>query len=225
MLICDQVIKKDLSEVLISVIKSEFIFFKIEREVFGINTVALEEKLFCEAPKALDAVDMAGAVGEVFLVIDREVLSEALKITVAGEFVGVKDGTLDGVGLDFAHEGFFGAVGHDHRADPAVAFQQPEHRHFTCRTASTPSLAMAAKVGLIDFDLAKQLATLRLGQIRENLAVSPERCIGRRIGHSDVFGRMVCTGLEHKRPQQRPLPLLLRIAPLPPTSRTLPLAA
>lgn len=218
-------IKEDLDKVFISVIKPEFIFFKIEGKMFGINPVAFEEKLLGVAPEALDSVDVTGALGEVFLMIDRKVFSEALEVAVAGKFIGVEDGTLHGIGLDFAHKGFLGAVGHDHRTNPAVALQEPEYRHFTSRTASAPPLAATTKIRLIDFDLAEQFTAFSFGQIGKHLSESTECRIGRWIGYSDTLGCMIGTGLEHKRTQQRPLPLLLCIAPLSAASRALPLAA
>ena len=187
--------------------------------------MAFEEKLLCEAPESFDSVDMAGALGKVFLMIDREVLSEALKVAVTGKLIGVEDSALDGIGLDFAHKRFLGAVGHDDRTDSAVAFQQPEYRHFTSCTASAFSFAATTKIGLIDLDLAEQLAAFRFGQIGKHLPESAERRIGRWIGYSDALGCMIGTGLEHKRTQQCPLLLLLLITPFTAASRALPLAA
>ena len=123
--------------------------------------------------KPSGAVDVARAAGEDFLVVDREVFAVALEVVVAPELVGAIDRALDRVGPDLGHEGFLGAVGHDHAVDLAAPLQQAENTHFPRRSPAALPLAASAEAAFVGLDLAAERRPFPFGLFPEALPPGP----------------------------------------------------
>lgn len=145
--------------------------FQVHREmIFGDAPIIVQDMLG-KTPEALNAVDMVlAAVGQGFGVVQAVVLAPALQGVVAAEGVGVVDRALPGVLSDVGHEFIGSNPLHHLGVHPAVALQKAENNALSGRTPPALALPPAAEVGLVNLDLAFQLAGLQLGHVVHCLA-------------------------------------------------------
>jgi hypothetical protein len=131
----------------------ELHFFQVKREPFLGDAMELDEPLFGVAPEALNAVDVDLAVAKMFTVvkIDMPVATEHKGI-IAFEFVRVNNAPapnhLDGQ----VKQGFGFDVLNSLHMDTAVSLEDAEYWNLIKGPASTFPLALASKVGLVQFD-------------------------------------------------------------------------
>ena len=148
-----------------------FHLLKIHREMILGNPSVVVQDMLCKTPKSLYAIDVILAViGKRFAVVEPMVLSQTLQRVVAPERVRVVDRSLSGMRSDVGHQ-FIGRDSfHDLRIDPSIAFQKAEYNAFPGSSPSALPLAPAAKVGLVNLNLAFELARLKLGHMVDGLA-------------------------------------------------------
>ena len=102
--------------------------------------------------------------------VNRMMLPLAFEGLIAAKGIGVVDRALAGLGPDMAHQ-FLGT----HRFDdlgiaPPIPLQQAEYDAFARRPPASLTLTPAAEVGLVQLDLALELAALQLGDVVQHLA-------------------------------------------------------
>ena len=139
-------------------------FFKIHREVIFGNSAIIVQNMFRITPKSFNAVNMIFAfVGKRLAVVQPMVFAQPLQGVVAPEGVGVIDRSFSGMLSDMTHQLFSGHLFHHLGIHPAVAFQKPKYNAFAGRSTASLAFAPAAKVGLINLNLAFQFTRLKFG--------------------------------------------------------------
>lgn len=123
---------------------------------FG-DAVVLDEPFLGPAPESLQAVDVDLAGGENLAVIHFQVpISTEHQAVVTFKLIGIDNGTSADL-LDREPQQRFGRhIGNHGNVNNPVPLQDPEDRDLTGRSAATITLALAAKVALIQFDLTAQ---------------------------------------------------------------------
>jgi len=151
-----------------------------------------------EAPKALDAIDVVLAYGQLMsLMVDAEMflIAHIDQTVVTGPTVGVDDRLEANTAQNGLAERLSPAVGDDLGIDIAVALEDAKHD----RLASRPTAALApdatrAEVTLIDFDFPGE-GVLRLtpaGHLASQFEVNRVPRPYRKTGHSGRFaGRQI----------------------------------
>ena len=124
-----------------------------------------------KTPKSFNAVDMIlAAVGKGLAVVQPVVLSPTPERVVAAERIGVVDRSFSRMLSDMGHEFIGRDLLHDLRIDPPVSLQKPKYNAFSGSASSALPLAPAAEIGLVDLNLALQLARLKLRDMVDRLA-------------------------------------------------------
>ena len=139
------------------VIPAPFGFFEMEEEELWSDAAQFDEAKLGVAPKALNAVDVIFATGElVFMMMNAAVFVTAKEQAVITEpSVGIDRGFGKNLSLDDRLQLCPGAVFHHAGEDLPAAFEQPDHRRLATRPASPPAPhAPGAKVGFVDLDFA-----------------------------------------------------------------------
>ena len=157
------------------------------------------------------------------LVVHGEVFAVAPEVVVAAELVGVVDRALDRMVPDLGHEGFLGAIGHDHAVDLAAPLQKAENTHFSRRSPAALAFAPAVEVALVGLDLAAERRPFTLALFPEALppgaVVAPHGRVADPQGPSGVVGGRS----QHEGFEDLPLETPLFIAPLAAAAGALPL--
>lgn len=154
---------KEFKQVVSAMIKSILHLFKIHgKMIFGNPSIVVQD-MFGKTPKAFNAVYVVFrlSIDQMFRMINLVMFSPALQGVVASELVGVIDRPLPCLLSDNRHQFLSRDSLHNSCIHPAIAFQKAKYNAFAFCPASTPSLASAAKVALVHFNLARQLATLQ----------------------------------------------------------------
>ena len=144
---------------------------KIHREMILGNPSVVVQDMLCKTPKSLYAIDVILAViGKRFAVVEPMVLPQTLQRVVTAKGVRVVDRSLSGMRSDVGHQLIGRDSFHNLRIDPSIAFQKAEYNAFPGSSPSALPLAPAAKVGLVNLNLAFELARLKLGHMVDGLA-------------------------------------------------------
>ncbi len=128
------------------------------------NAAIVIQDMLRKAPKPLNAVNVIFRflVDHALRVIDLVMLSPALQRIVALELVRVVDRPFPRFLFDNSHE-LLSRDPLDHpRVDPPIALQKAKNDAFALCSSSALSFSPAAKVALIHFNLARELAALKL---------------------------------------------------------------
>ena len=149
-----------------------------------------------KTPESFNAVDMILAmIGQGLRVIQTMVLAPATKGVVAPEGVGVIDRPLSGVFPDMGHELIGSHSFHHLGIHPAVALQKPEYNAFSGSPSAALPFPPAAKVGIVNLNLAFELAGLKLGHMVDRLSQAlvdaAHRLIVKPEVHADAIGRLL----------------------------------
>ena len=158
------------------VVKSPLTFFQKQPKMLFRNTIEFPHVTLCLVPKILDAVDVVLLVRKELGVVDPKVLEvRNIQRIVAFPAVGINDAVRNDLTLDDWHQGLGAGIGNDLRVDPSTTLQQPENRDFSSSAASPFAFTPAAKVGLVNFDLATENhVSLLLKSISDNLTQAVE---------------------------------------------------
>ena len=180
--------------------------FKIHRKMILGNPAIIVQNMFRIAPKPFNAVDMIFAfVGKCLAVMQPMVLAPALQRVVAPKGVGVVHGPFSGMRSDMGHKLISGHLFHNLGIHSAIALQKPEYDAFSGCAPSALALPPAAKVRLVNFNLALQFACLKLRHMVDRLAqalVDTGHCL---IVHAEIDGYAVGRLLLVKAGQDRNL--------------------
>ena len=146
--------------------------FKIHRKVIFGNSPIIIQDMFSKTPKPFNAVNviLGTFVDQVFVVRDFVMLATTFERIVASESVGKIDGTFSGFLSDDVHQ-FRSRHALNHpRINPAVALQKAKNNAFALSASSSLTFPFAAKVALVQFNLAGKLATLEFGRVINQLS-------------------------------------------------------
>src|SRR3989344_2069542 len=135
-------------------------FLKIHRKVIFGNPPVIVQHMFGKTPKTLNAVNviLGLLVDQLFRVINFVVFAPALQGIVASKPVGVVNRALPGLLADDRHQ-FLGRDPLDNSSvDSPIALQQAKNNTFTSSASPAPTFPSAAKIGLVQLNLALQLA-------------------------------------------------------------------
>ena len=158
-------------QIFVSMIVTEFHFFKIHRKMIFGNSAVIVQNMFRITPKSFNAINMILAVvGKRFAVVQSVVFAQTLQGVVAAESIGVVHRPLSRVGLDMGHQFVGRDLLHYFSVDPSIALQKAKNNAFSRRSAATLALSPAAKVGLVNLYLAFQLARLQFSDMIDRFA-------------------------------------------------------
>lgn len=176
-------------------VESVLHLFKIHRKVIFGNSSVIVQNMLCITPKSLNAVDMVlAAIGKGFAVVQAMVLAEPVQRVVAAEGIGVINRPFSGMLSDMGHE-FVSRYPLNHlRIYPAIPLQKPKYNAFACRAPSTLALASAAEVGLVNLNLAFELARFQFRHMINRFAQALVHSGDRLVVHADI-GRQAIGGL------------------------------
>ena len=123
--------------------------------------------MFGKTPKPLDAVNviLGAFVDHTFVVRNGVMLAETFQGIVASKFVSVVDRSFSSFLPDDVHQLFSGYSLDNPRIYPAITLQKAKYNAFTPCATSTLSFAPAAKIALVHFNLAGELAALKLRHV------------------------------------------------------------
>ena len=153
-------------------IESVLHFFKIHRKVVLGNPAVIIQNMFGKTPKSFDAVNVifCSFIDQCFRVVHGVMFSKSFERIVAPERIGVVDRTLSRFLADDAHKLFFAHMLDNPCVHPSIALQKAENNAFTLRSTSTLSLASAAEVRLVEFNLAREFLALQFCHMIDRLA-------------------------------------------------------
>ena len=185
--------KKQFEKILSPVIKSILHFLKIHRKVIFGNSPVIVQDMLGKRPESLDAVNMilGAPIHQRFTVTDRMMLAQSLQGIVAAEGVSIVYCALPGLLPDDCHQFFLGDMLHNLRVDLAIAFQKAKNDIFALSSSAAHALASAAKVALIHFNLAIELAAVQLGNMVDGLAQALVQAGDRLIIHAKVMSQTI----------------------------------
>jgi hypothetical protein len=134
---------------------SKLHLFKVKREPFFGHAVELDKPLFCETPKALDAVDVNLAAGKMFLVVNLDMpVSAEHQSVVAPEFVGVNDAaSSDHFDRKIKQRLGFDVTYHFH-VDLSVSLEDSEYGDLAGGASPALAFSSSAEITFVKFDLA-----------------------------------------------------------------------
>src|SRR5690606_37734722 len=101
---------------------------------------------------------------------DRMVLAESAQGAITPEGIGVVDRALAGARLDVIHQDLGGDRLDDLGVDPSFPLEKAENDALAGGTSTTSAFTPAAEIGLVQFDLALELAALQLAQVEQGFA-------------------------------------------------------
>src|SRR5579862_1420920 len=183
-----------------SMIEAEFHLMEEQAEVLLEPAVVELQPPFGKAPEVLNSVDMRLADSEGVLVVNPSVIKTfQMQAAIRRPLVGINHRLRLDVGLDGPVQT---AAIHRLRKDHAhlsAALQQAKYRHFAAGAASPFAFAMSAKVALIHFHLAGELAQLgqclALDRLPQKGVVTQNRLASKR----QIRRR---SGCRHQQPEQ-----------------------
>lgn len=147
-------------DALMAVIEAIFRFFQVKVKRMLGHPVELHQATLGIAPKALDAVDVNAAPGElVVAVADPQMFVKAdiHQPVIAAPAVRVNHAGNIGLASDDGLKDDLGGIGNDFGINVLAAFEQTkDHRFLTCATATKSANTARSKVRLIGFELTAQ---------------------------------------------------------------------
>ena len=189
-------VEEQLEQILSAMVESVLDLFQIHGEMVLGNATVIVQDMLGKTPEPLNPVDMVlAAIGQCLGMVQAMVLAPAFQRVVAPEGVGVVDRALPRVLPDVSHQFIGGHPFHDFGVDPAIALQKAEYNAFPGGSSPALALAPAAEVGLVNFNLAFQLARLKLGHVVDRLAQALVHAAHRLIVEpevgADAIGRLL----------------------------------
>src|SRR5674476_308010 len=138
-----------------------FDFFQIHWKVIPRYAPIVVQNMFSITPKTFNAIDMVFGLFtyKVFGMINHHMFSISLQRLIPTKRIGEIDRSLAGMRLDMSHQSLCRNRLHNLGVHPPIPLQQAEYDAFTSCATPTLPFANAAKVGLIQLDLAGQLGT------------------------------------------------------------------
>ena len=145
-------------------------------------------------PKSLNPVNMilGTLIDHMLLVFNGMVLAQPFEGIVASKLVRKVHRALSCFLSDDSHEFFSGNPLNNSRIYPSIAFQKAKYNAFTPGTTSALSLASAAEVALVELNLARQFASLKLGHMIDCLSQSLIHSRNRLIISTKIVSQFVC---------------------------------
>ncbi len=168
-------------------------FFKIHRKMKFGNSSIIVQNMFGKTPETLNAVDVIfrSFVDHVFFVLNSVMFTQPLQRIVTSEFVREIDRAFPCFLSDDVHE-FDGRDSlYNSRIYPPIALQKAENDAFALRATSALTLAPAAKVGLVHFNLAGEFSSLQLHRMIDRLTQVLVYSGHRLVVHSKIVGKFV----------------------------------
>jgi len=149
--------------------------------------------MFSKTPKSLDTVNviLGALVDHGFVVRNGMMFAKTLQGIVASKFVSVIDRSFSRFLPDDIHQ-FFGGHSFDNpRIYPAIVLQKAKYNTFTLCSASAFSFASAAKVALVHFNLAGELAALKLRYVVDRFSQALVHSRHRLIINIEIVSQFV----------------------------------
>ena len=163
-------------------------FLKIHRKMIFGNTTIVVQDMLRKTPKSFNAINMVLGllVDQCLRVVDRMVLPQTLEGIVAPKRVGVVDRTLPRFLPDDGHKFFFRDMLHHSRIYSSIALHEAKYDAFTSCSTSSLSLASAAEVRLVQFDLSFQLFAFKFCHMVDRFAKALVHSAYRLIVHIKI---------------------------------------
>ena len=155
------------------------------------NSMILQQPFFSKRPEALQTIDMTPTPGKLNAMIDSQMLPIKLQRLIGLEPVRVEDTPLFRTLPDLGHQSLGRDIVHYGGENPALALQHTKDLHFPSGATASNTLAFAAKVTLIAFDLTRQLPEILIKILYDLLAVLHVPAANLGIAVSQIFGRLV----------------------------------
>ena len=178
-------------DALMTVIEAILRFFQVKIKRMLGHPVELHQATLGITPKALDAVDVNVASGElVVAVVDPQMLVKADidQAVIAAPAVRVNHAGNIGLASDDGLKDDLGGIRNDFRINVLAAFEQTkDHRLLTRATAAKSANPARSKVGLIGFELTAQRRDL-LAVVGKPTANAQINGVDRAKRHAAEFG-------------------------------------
>src|SRR3989338_4604421 len=152
-------------------IKSALHFFKIHREMIFGNTSIVVQNMFRKTPKSLNTVNVIfrSFIDQCFRMAHSVMLAKTFERVVTPKGISIVDRSLPCLLPDDGHEFFFTHMLNNSCINPSIAFQKAENDALASCATSSLSFTPAAKVGLVQLDLAFQFFTFELCHMIDRL--------------------------------------------------------
>jgi hypothetical protein len=185
---------KEFEQIVFPVVESVLHFFKIHGKMIFGNSPIIVQDMLRVTPKSFNAVNviLGALVHQMSFMLHCMMLTQPFKGIVASELVRKIYRTLSRFLSDDGHE-FLGGDSFNHsRVDSSIALQKAKNNAFTLRTTSALALASAAKVALVQFNLPRQFAALKLSHMIDRLSESLVHSRHRLVVYVQVVRQFVC---------------------------------
>ncbi len=160
-----------------------------EADVFLVSAMIHLQPAFSKAPEVFDAVDVGLAFAEGFVMVDADMVKAMnTEPVVDVESVGIHPRLRLYMDLYRALERLPVYPPGEDDPDLAVSLQKPEYRDFAARASSTPALALAAEVRLVNLDFTRKLLQLALSVIGQLLPYASVVAKHRVPVYAEVLG-------------------------------------
>jgi hypothetical protein len=146
-----------------------FNFFQIHWKVIPRYAPIVVQNMFSITLKPFNPGDMVFGLftHEAFGMINHHMFSVSLQRLIPTKCIGAVDRSLAGMRLDMSHERLCRDRLHDLGVDPSIPLQQAEYDAFASRSTTPLPLTDSAEVGLIQFDLSRQLGTFQFSSMKQ----------------------------------------------------------
>lgn len=124
------------------------------------DAVVLSQMPLGLVPEVFDAVDVVSmAIGELSLMVDPAMAkARDIELIVGEVAIGIDHGIQHYLGVYDGNHGRPRRIRQHLGVDPLAALEDAEHRHLARRSAASLASAAAAKIALVDLDLAPDRA-------------------------------------------------------------------
>ena len=143
-----------------AVIKAKFSLLQVQIKSVPWHAIELRQAAFGITPKALDAVNVNTAPGElVVAMVDPQVLVKTHidQAVIAAPAVGVNHAGDVGLASDNGLQDGFGGIGNNFRVNVLTSLEQPEHDRLLTRSSPPkPAYPAWSEIGFIGFELTAQ---------------------------------------------------------------------
>lgn len=152
---------------MVPIIISKFHFFQVQRKLFFRYAMELGQTLFGITPKSFQTVNIDFTAGKSLAMIHSQMAIPAThQGVITPELVRVNNRATPDSSDRHLQQTAGRDIVDDLHSDYAISLQNAKYRHFTGRSAAAFTLASAAKVAFIQFNLTahKVLSVLRRNQ-------------------------------------------------------------